>query len=268
MSRQGACLVTSLVLSTALLWTSAQATDADTSRTQHEDTEISRTETTFTDPRQTRQQTLKQWHIDAKEYDRYQTLMNGPRGALSVANISPLEVLGIHARSPEERRAYADRLVRLMYEDTERVLAFEYEVQAAWKRLGQPMFDPAKLPAAKGVNLATDTKNRRLALFVSTDAVCLDCLNRTRALARRTDIAGLDIYVTNTNDADAIRAFARKAGIAPKDVKAKRITLNQGATLFALYGGNTDTLPQTFVRDGKQLVPVSITASASTEPRP
>lgn len=214
------------------------------------------TEARFTGQDETRRLTLKQWGIDATEYARFETLMRGPRGAFSVDNISPLEVLGIHARTAQERRQYADRLVRLMYEDTERVLAFEYEVQAAWRRLNRPMFNPAKLPAKASPVTATPS-GKRLALFVSTKADCLDCLSRTKALAARSDITGLDIYVTDTNDADAIRAFARKAGIRPKDVTDKRITLNQGVGLFARYSGRNRALPLVFVRDGKQLVPVA-----------
>jgi len=227
-------------------------------------TDIGDTEITTTGRHDTLRQAQEQWGVDATEYARYESLLAGPRGAFSVTNISPLEVLGIHARSPQERRQYADRLVRLMYEDTERVLAFEYEVQAAWKRLGRPMFDPAKLPRSGGtIPEITDTRGKRLALFVSTDPACTDCLPRTRALASRSDIAGLDIYVTNTSDANAIRAFARQAGIQPKSVISKQITLNQGSDLFALYGGNPNALPQTFVRNGKQLVPVSAVAASA-----
>ncbi len=231
----------------------AQSTTTEPSATQ-----IGSTETTTATQQDTMRQILDQWDIDTTEYARYQTLMTGPRGAFSVNNISPLEVLGIHARTPEERRRYADRLVRLMYEDTERVLAFEFEVQAAWKRLDQPMFDPARLPATAAASAtAKTTTGKRLALFVSTDTSCEDCLSRTQALARRNDITGLDIYVTDTDDANAIRTFARQAGIVPKDVISKRITLNKGSALFALYNGNRQALPQTFVRDGKHLVPVS-----------
>jgi len=236
-------------------------TTTDLRGTQATNTRTNESAVTALEP----QQMQAQWGIDATEYKRFKALMQGPRGAFSVANISPLEVLGIHARTPQERREYADRLVRLMYEDTERVLAFEFEVQAAWKRLGRPMFDPARLPGAATASLTrAAATGKRLALFVSTDPSCLDCLARTKSLAGRQDIAGLDLYVTNTNDVKAIRAFAHKAGIDPKAVLSKRITLNKGVGLFALYEGNKQALPLVFVRDGKQLLPLA--GAGGTQP--
>ncbi|MCB0231776.1 MAG: integrating conjugative element protein, partial [Anaerolineae bacterium] len=70
----------------------------------------------------TRDHQAQAWGLTVKEVERYEQLMRGPRGAFSVTNISPIEVLGIHAETPLERRQYADRFVRLLYEDTERVL--------------------------------------------------------------------------------------------------------------------------------------------------
>ena len=99
-------------------------------------------------PRADSQALAHEWGLDTTEYTRYEQLMRGPRGAFSVANLSPLEVLGIHAQTPAQRRAYADRLVKLLFEDTERVLAFEREVQAAGPRtLLALALDPAEAGA-------------------------------------------------------------------------------------------------------------------------
>lgn len=202
------------------------------------------------------------WDLTTQESIRFAQLMRGPRGAFSVSNISPLEVLGIHAETPTERRAYADRLVNLLYEDTERVLAFERETQAAWKRLGHPMFDPALRPGHTA-KLAVDSGQlwgKRLALLVALEN-CPRCKATTRELVRTTGdgrpLNGLDIYVVDTTDGDAIRDFARDAGIVPEAVSSRRITLNQGAALFAQYLGDDRDLPKVFVRDGGQLRPLT-----------
>jgi len=203
-------------------------------------------------------QVTRAWGLTEAEAMRYEALMRGPRGAFSVANISPLEVLGIHAKTPAQRRAYADRLVKLLYEDTERVLAFERETQAAWQRLGQPMFDRASLPG-RTAQQAVDKGQlwgRRLAVFVALKD-CPRCAASARELVRMTGadspLTGLDIYVIDTQDAEAIRAFARGVGIAPEAVSSRRITLNQGETLFTQYLGDDRDLPKVFVRDGGQL---------------
>ena len=203
-------------------------------------------------------QIMPAWGLTEAEAMRYQVLMRGPRGAFSVSNISPLEVLGIHAETPAERRAYADRLVRLLYEDTERVLAFERETQAAWRRLGKPMFDSAHLPD-RTVEQSFDSGQlwgKRLALFVAIQD-CPRCAASTRELVRMTDVnnplTGLDVYVVDSHDSAAIRRFARSVGIVPEAVASRRITLNQGEALFSQYLGDDRDLPKVFVRDGARL---------------
>ena len=217
----------------------------------------------YTDPRstdveQTRQAALQQWGLTQEEYARYKTLMRGVRGAFSDPNISPLEVLGIHAKTPQERRQYAERLVRILYEDTERVIAFEREVQAAWKRLGKPMFEADPITwndsgvLVPGPRLKAALKGRRLAVFVSTEN-CPLCAGQVRSLLQA-DLPGLDIYVTDTDDEGAIRAFAREAGVTPESVAAKKVTLNRGMALFALQEGAKPQLPALYVRIGSRLI--------------
>jgi hypothetical protein len=75
------------------------------------------------------------WEITPEEAMRVRLLMKGIRGTISVKNISPYEVLGIHARSEAERRQYAERFARMMVEDTQRVLAFNTAYLEAHERL-------------------------------------------------------------------------------------------------------------------------------------
>lgn len=51
---------------------------------------------------------------------RAKVLLLGPRKAFSVENLSPIETLGIHARSDAERRKYAEMFVRAFRSDVER----------------------------------------------------------------------------------------------------------------------------------------------------
>ena len=251
MNRCAMTLMASLSLYSAVAPAQTPITTTDTRAIEHVETR-----------REFSAALAREWGLEATEYTRYEQLMRGPRGAFSVTNISPLEVLGIHAQTPAERRAYADRLVKLLLEDTERVLAFEHEVQAAWARLGQPMFDPARLPArANRSSLDADQLwGRRLAVFVATQG-CPHCAPDTEALVRLTDpggpLIGLDVYVVDTHDVEAIRAFARGVGIVPEAVIRQRITLNQGKALFKQYGGNDRTLPRVFVREDGRLHPLA-----------
>lgn len=201
---------------------------------------------------------LDAWGLDEDEAARYRELMRGVRGSFSQPTISPLEVLGIHARTPEERRRYAERLVRLLYEDTERVLAFQREVQAAWERLygDVPIVDTSRLPPESRPFSADLLEGRRIAAFVSTAcAACDRAMPRLLALATgENGVEGIDFYVVDTTDDDAIRAWARRHGIPVEAVRARRITLNHGRSLFARLGGTA--VPAVFVRDGESFTPV------------
>lgn len=75
------------------------------------------------------------WGLDQQEMARARVLRYGPRGAFSVENMSPVEMLGIHARNEGERRKYAEAFARTLHEDVERSLAWEREVHAAMLRI-------------------------------------------------------------------------------------------------------------------------------------
>ncbi|RCW66197.1 hypothetical protein [Pseudorhodoferax soli] len=81
------------------------------------------------------------WGLDYGEMLRAKVLMQGPRSAFSIPNMSPVEVLGIHARSEAERQKYADKFAHAVFEDVKRTLAFGQAYQTAMERLagGTPM---------------------------------------------------------------------------------------------------------------------------------
>ena len=102
--------------------------------------------------------TAQMWHLSDDEMLRAKLLMLGPRGSLSVPNISPVEVLGIHARNDAERSKYAEIFARAMYEDTQRVLAFQlaYDVESRKLIAGQPMISFKGLPKVNATEGAAD----------------------------------------------------------------------------------------------------------------
>lgn len=75
------------------------------------------------------------WGLSQEEVARAQLLLKGLRGAFSVPNLSPIEALGIHARTPAERRRYAELFARMHHEDVERVLAWQQAYDEAVRRL-------------------------------------------------------------------------------------------------------------------------------------
>jgi integrating conjugative element protein (TIGR03759 family) len=71
------------------------------------------------------------WELSEVEWLRYQQLVKGIRGSVSPSAISPIEVLGIHARDEAERQRYAQIWARAMHEDVERILAFQHAYEKA-----------------------------------------------------------------------------------------------------------------------------------------
>lgn len=83
------------------------------------------------------------WGLSNEEMIRAKVLLEGPRKSFSVENLSPVEALGIHARSDAERRKYAEMFARALHADVERSLAWNQAFTEAMARLypNQPVVD-------------------------------------------------------------------------------------------------------------------------------
>lgn len=75
------------------------------------------------------------WGLSSTEMQRASLLLKGPRAAFSAPNLTPIEALGIHARSAGERRKYAEMFAKAHQQDVERVLEWSREFDAALRRL-------------------------------------------------------------------------------------------------------------------------------------
>lgn len=95
----------------------------------------------------TDQISMQVWGLTQEELQRAKLLLKGPRANFSVPNLSPIEALGIHARSDAERRKYAERFAKAQHEDTERVLAWAMAYQQATQQLypNQKVIDFARI---------------------------------------------------------------------------------------------------------------------------
>ena len=205
----------------------------------HRDTAI--TETREAELTQSDIDRARGWSLNETEWRRYQSLMQGIRGSVSSPNLSPIEVLGIHARDAAERREYAERWAAVMHEDAERILAFQRAYDEATQRL---------YPGHG--RLATDLQSDdRLVLRVRLDCPSCDALVQ-KAIDRLDDVAGIDIQFVGASEAqrDLIRAWARAQGIAPEWVHARRMTLNTVSA--AAFATQVDaSLPDLYVRRGE-----------------
>lgn len=180
------------------------------------------------------------WDLSEVEWHRYKQLMQGIRGSISPSTISPIEVLGIHARDEAERQRYAEAWARAMREDVDRILAFQRAYDAAGKHLypNQPLIDIDRLPR-KTKETNTFQSTDRLLFFTRADCPACDRLMNT-LLKRIDDVSGIDIYLTEVAPEDdaAVREWASIHKIDLEGVRSRRITLNHdGGALDKLTSG-------------------------------
>ncbi|EIL0914793.1 TIGR03759 family integrating conjugative element protein [Salmonella enterica] len=169
------------------------------------------------------------WGLSDKEWQQYQQVLKGPR-AIQSPGIEPLMALGLEAKSASERRHFAELWVREEYARVEKELAFQREVDAAWKRL-YPGVLPVNLGNAAGI--AHDTQGR-LALFVRREN-CPQCDARLAAIIA--DNRPVDIYlVDSAGSDDTIRQWALAHHIPVDKVRSRQITLNHDNGNWLKYG--------------------------------
>lgn len=196
-----------------------------------------------------------QWGLSALEWRRYEALMTGIRGSISPATISPIEVLGIHARDEAERTRYAERWAKLMRADAERILAFQRAYDEAGRRLfpNQLLIANAERTERDAARGAFDVQDRVL-LFTAPDCGACDQVLGT-LLGRMAQFAGIDIYLSQISETDpaGVRGWAAAHGISPDLVKQGRVTLNFDAGTLKKLGRDQVSLPVVLLRRGTEI---------------
>ncbi|EEW2003184.1 TIGR03759 family integrating conjugative element protein [Escherichia coli] len=166
----------------------------------------------------------QEWGLTAEEWQRYETLKKGRRGVLS-PGLDPLTMLGIEARSDEERRHFAELAVKQEFQRVEAELAFQREVNSAWTRVY-----PGVLPVQ---DLRSEVSNARQALFVKEN--CPACERKLVQLMKSNQ--PLDIYLVGSGGKDeAVRNWAKKHNIPAEKVKSRQVTLNHDNGMWLKYG--------------------------------
>ena len=195
------------------------------------------------------------WDLSETEWRRYKQLMQGVRGSISPATLSPIEVLGIHARDEAERQRYAEIWARAMHEDVDRILAFQRAYDAAGKRLypNELLIDVDRIPQKTEETSALQSTDRLLFFARPECPVCDVLMNKL--LERIDEVSGIDIYLTDIEAGDdaAVRAWASTHQIDPEWVRSRRITLNHdGGALDKLTSGQGE-VPYVLRRRGEDL---------------
>lgn len=185
----------------------------------------------------TEYETSGYFELSSEEWERHQQLVSELRKYLSDATISPLEVLGIHAEDAFTRREYARRWARIVYEDTQRILEFQRDFDAAMKILvaDQPLIDMSRLPSRAAAPEIVPTD--RLLLFVTLNCYLCSLAIET-ILDHLESFKAVDVYFTDITHGDEtpIQTWASDHGLDQSLVEAGKITLNfDDGTLEEIY---------------------------------
>ena len=155
--------------------------------------------------------TARSWGINETEWQRVQTIRAIRHGLVS-DQITPLEVLGIFADNPDDRRRYAKLYAAQQRELLDRIAAFEADYLEEY--------------AALNNRLSAGSRGRST-LVIEIDCDSTEC---RRQIAEAIVIAkngAIDMYIVGSagNDA-AVRIWAATSKIPPDLVRLRQITLN------------------------------------------
>jgi integrating conjugative element protein (TIGR03759 family) len=216
----GSALVYSLVFATAI----SQGTVVRAQTQQ--DPLNARTTTKVISETQNAAEAASQWGLTDAEWQRYRQVMAQKRGVWS-PGLDPLTALGVSAATASERKHFAELYVRAEFERVRKELAFQIEVDQAWKRLYPDT--PRLLDVAQS---STDTRPvQRYAVVVSAD--CTTCeqviKDRLRWLAKTKSRESVDVHVVGTGGDDAnLRAWVKENPWLEEALKSRAATLNHG----------------------------------------
>jgi integrating conjugative element protein (TIGR03759 family) len=194
-------------------------------QTQSKTLSTEQTETVFSES-PSAGELASQWGLTDTQWVRYQKIMSQKRGVWS-PGLDPLTALGASADTASERKHYAQLYVRAEFERVRKELAFQIEVEQAWKRLYP---DTPRLTDA--TRAKADTRPvQRYAVVVSPD--CMTCTqvikDRLTWLAKTPGGQAVDVHVVGTGGEDSkLRGWLKNNQWLEESLKRTAATLNHG----------------------------------------
>lgn len=212
----------------------------------------------------------KRWSLDQEEYQRYRDLIQGPLGKWN-PDLDPLLALGMFATSRQQEQRYAELYAQQEFELTERALKFQQAYRSAFERLypnaamlDQRLLAPyfvhqqqkSAMRASKRLAQKRFVEGDRLLLFVPWN--CQQCqseISQLMGLLSGTPTSGVDVYVRDAQDDEAVRAWANTHRIKTAWFKDQRLSLNRDEGLLQRLRRQsstspTDTMPIFLKRNG------------------
>ena len=205
-----------------------------------ENTTTSHTATREVDLSELNMTRAKAWGLSLEDYEKSLMLREGV-GSYWDDSTDPITMLGIHAKTANKRRFYAEKLVHFEYAMYGKLQAFENAHAEAWKKL-YPKSTKFDFSKNRKVGLLDGNDNfpisdnamrvqhsdfipdlGRLAYFISIPCQCEKTIAQ---LITSAPITPVDIYIVNAQDDKQIQRWAMHMKIPIELVQRSDITLN------------------------------------------
>jgi integrating conjugative element protein (TIGR03759 family) len=215
-----------------------------------ENTLISNTATSEVDLSELNMTRANAWGLSLQDYEKSLTLREGV-GSYWDASTDPITMLGIHAKTANKRRFYAEKLARFEYKMYGKLQAFENAHGEAWQKLypKAAKFDFTESRKARSFHendifpvsddaLPVQQSDfipdiGRLAYFVT---IPCQCELTVAQLIRGALNKPVDIYIMNAKDDKQIQLWAMQMQIPVELVQRSAITLNHDNGLHLKAG--------------------------------
>lgn len=173
-----------------------------------------------------------EWGLKAQEWQRYRELMEGPLGIYS-PGIDPLTALGLEARDSNEQKRYTEMQAHAEYRRVTKLFAYQNAYNEAFARLYPNLLPVNLIGTGNTLQSSPVSAPARLMVFVTID--CKGCVEQVKWLQNANHHFDLYLVGAGGND-ELIRGWANKAGIEPKKVRSRDITLNHDSGRWASLG--------------------------------
>lgn len=192
----------------------------------------------------TQEQVQNNLGINMEEYKEYYNALNNTLAGFRYQHMEPAEVLGIEAKTEEQREHFAKIAAKSQHERVERELAFQIAFTKALTEL-YPDELPFELSSNQKRFYGEFPKEVKLVdrfIFVANIKEPGSAMLFNKLNARLIDNKNIpiDIYFVGLAKDSDIQKWAAKQNISIKDVKTKRITLNHHKNEIKRLTGSND----------------------------
>lgn len=208
----------------------------------------------------------KTWDLSEQEWQHYMQLMQGKSGHW-FKQLTPPEVLGINAETPDEEAHYAIVVAKQEHDKLDRELSFDRAFHQALLKLypNEPIIKPFDLTPFNPTK--TSISNNAYTMLQSGDHLVffvdiskgleIGILPRLLGIVKVNPHIVLDIFCINKVNDIAIRRWAALNQIPLALVNQNRITLNQDTGKLQQATGKSNVPSLLLSRNG-QTIPVTL----------